>query len=123
MRLRGLHPDVRARADWAVRYAESQGVPVTITSVYRTWEDQADARRRWLAGLSPYPANRPGDSSHNWGLGFDSWVPEPYWEFWDAVKVYAGFRTYPVRDRVHAEYPGWRSVVKGWPRPTDQGWV
>jgi hypothetical protein len=81
MRLRGLHPVVRERADWAVRYAESQGVPVTITS-----------------------------------------VPEPYWPFWDAVKVYAGFKTYPQTDRVHGEYPGWRSVVKGWPKPTSAGW-
>ncbi len=122
MRLRGLHPVVRARADWAVRYAESQGVPVTITSGYRTWADQARLRADYDAGRSRYPVNRPGDSSHNWGLGWDSWVPEPHWAFWDAVKVYAGFRTYPVRDRVHAEYPGWRSVVKGWPTPTAMGW-
>ena len=132
MRLRGLHPQVREAADWAVRYAESQGVPVTITSGYRTWADQADKRRKyercvaqgrfpWAEGCR-YPANRPGDSAHNWGLAFDSWVPEPYWPFWDAVKVYAGFRTYPQTDRVHGEYPGWRSVVRGWPKPTSMGW-
>ena len=122
MRLRGLHPDVRAAADWAIRYAEDQGVPVTVTSGYRTWEEQAKLRARWEAGNAPYPANRPGDSAHNWGLAFDSWVPEPYWPFWDAVKVYVGFQTMPVTDRVHAQYPNWRSVVKGWPRPTEAGW-
>jgi len=122
VRLRGLHPVVRARADWAVRYAESQGVPVTITSGYRTWADQSKLRATWEAGRSRYPANRPGDSAHNWGLAFDSWVPEPYWPFWDAVKRYAGFRTYPQTDRVHGEYPGWRSAVKGWPKPTSMGW-
>ena len=123
MRLRGLHPDVRARADWAVRYAESQGVPVTITSGYRSWAEQAKLRADYEAGRARYPANRPGDSSHNWGLGFDSWVPDPYWGFWDAVKVYAGFRTYLQIDRVHAEYPDWRSIVKGWPKPTSAGWA
>lgn len=122
MRLRGLHPAVRDAADWAVRYAESQGVPVTITSGYRSWEEQARLREKWLRGENPYPVNRPGDSAHNWGLGFDSWVPEPYWEFWDAVRRYAGFKTYPTNDRVHGEYPGWRGVVKGWPRPTEDGW-
>lgn len=122
MQLRGLHPDVRAAADWAVRYAESQGVPVTITSGYRTWEEQAKLRERWLAGGSSFPANAPGDSAHNWGLAFDSWVPAPYRNFWDQVRQYVGFRTYPKTDHVHGEYPGWRGVVKGWPRPTEQGW-
>ena len=122
MRLRGLHPDVRAAADWAVRYAESQGVPVTITSGYRTWEEQARLRARWESGGSRFPANRPGDSAHNWGLAFDSWVPEPYREFWDQVRTYVGFRTYPTTDHVHGEYPGWRGAVKGWPRPTEEGW-
>ena len=123
MQLRGLHPEVRAAADWAVRYAESQGVPVTITSGYRTWEDQARLRAKWERGENPYPVNRPGDSAHNWGLAFDSWVPVPYWQFWDEVKRYIGFQTMPVTDRVHAQYPNWRQAVKGWPRPTEQGWL
>jgi len=122
IQLRGLHPVVREAAEQAVRYAESYGIPVTVTSGYRSWEEQERLRNRWLQGQNPYPANAPGDSSHNWGLGFDSWVPEPYWPAWDYIRSAIGFRIYPDRDRVHAEYPGWRGVVKGWPRPTEQGW-
>jgi hypothetical protein len=122
IQLRGLHPVVRERAELATRYAESIGIPVTITSGYRSWETQERLRNRWERGEAKYPANRPGDSSHNWGLGWDSWVPEPYFPAWDYIKRAVGFRTYPDTDPVHAEYPGWRSVVRGWPRPTEQGW-
>lgn len=122
IQLRGLHPEVRAAAEYAVRIAEEYGVPVTITSGFRTWEEQARLRDRYERGVSKFPANRPGDSSHNWGLGFDSWVPDPYWPAWNYIRQAIGFGIYPDTDRVHAEYPGWRSVVKGWPRPTEMGW-
>lgn len=119
---RGLHPVVREAADWVIRYAEDQGVPVTVTSGFRSWEEQAQLRAKWLRGENPYPANRPGDSSHNWGLGWDSWVPPEYQQFWNDLRSWIGFTIYPERDKVHAEYPEWRLQVKGWPRPTEQGW-
>lgn len=122
MKLRGLHPAVREAADYAIRWAEYYGIPVTVTSGYRTWEEQERLRQKWLRGENPYPVNAPGDSSHNWGLGFDSWVPEQYWPAWHYIRQAVGFRIYPDRDRVHAEYPEWRQVVKGWPRPTESGW-
>jgi len=122
VRLRGLHPVVRDAAQVAINYAEYYGVPVTVTSGYRTWEDQEKLRRAWEEGRAKYPANRPGDSAHNWGLAFDSWVPEPYQAWWDQVKQAVGFRTYFETDPVHGEYPGWRAVVREWPRPTPLGW-
>ena len=122
MKLRGLHPDVRAVAQWCLDWANYYDIPVTVTSGFRSWEEQERLRNAWLAGANPYPANRPGDSSHNWGVGWDSWVPDPYWPWWHAIRQYAGFTIYPERDRVHAELPRWRDQVKGWPRPTEMGW-
>lgn len=121
--LRGLHPVVREAAEYAVALAETYGIPVTITSGFRTWEEQTKLRQAYLAGNSKFPANAPGDSAHNWGLAFDSWVPPEYQPAWDYIRQAIGFQTYPDRDPVHAEYPGWRNVVKGWPRPTEMGWV
>lgn len=122
IQLRGLHPAVREAADYALRVAESYGIPVTVTSGYRSWAEQQKLRNEYLAGRSKYPANAPGDSSHNWGLGWDSWVPDGYWPAWHYIRQAIGFKIYPERDRVHAEYPGWRNVVTGWPRPTSEGW-
>lgn len=123
IQLRGLHPVVREAAEGAVRYAEYYGIPVTITSGYRSWQEQAALRAKWERGESRYPANEPGDSSHNWGLGWDSWVPDQYWPAWHAIRRAIGFTIYPDRDRVHAEYPEWRTAVRGWPRPTPNGWL
>lgn len=122
IQLRGLHPVVRDAAEYAVKIAAGYDIPVTITSGFRTWEEQAKLRAAYERGETPYPANRPGDSSHNWGLGWDSWVPDQYQAAWDYIRAAVGFQTYPTRDKVHAEYPGWRGVVKGWPTPTEAGW-
>lgn len=115
-RLAGVHPAVRERAEWAVRYASQYIEPPRITSGYRSLERQAQLRRDWERGRSRWPANRPGDSSHNFGLAFDSVLPDR-WKgnpdaeaWWRAVREYAGFHI-PANDSIHAEVPDWRRVV------------
>jgi hypothetical protein len=109
-----------------MQLAQQYRVPVTVTSVRRTIEQQAKLRanyelclardvfpseKSFTPGMScRYPANRPGDSAHNYGLAWDSWVPDGYWELWNAIREYCGFRLDP-NDRIHAEVPGWREVV------------
>jgi len=120
MRLAGLHPVVREAADYALALADYYGVPVTVTSGYRSWEDQQKLRTNYeqcvAEGRYPsgpdckYPANRPGDSAHNWGLGWDSWVPDQYRPAWTYIRQVIGFRV-PENDWIHAEYPGWRDYV------------
>lgn len=121
----GLHPDLRARAEWCLKVASQAGIPVTVTSVKRTWANQVklyenfqQCRRRGLypsaASLSPgmsckYPANPPGESAHEFGLAWDSWVPATHQDDWDAIRRYAGFRV-PENDRIHAELPNWRDI-------------
>jgi hypothetical protein len=119
--LRGLHPEVRAAAEWALSWATYYGVPVTVTSTVRSWEEQARLRARWEAAGRPSscvstptgtvcPANLPGDSSHAHGLSWDS-VTEPWaQDWWDHVRTLAGFFV-PSHDRIHAEVPSWRQFV------------
>jgi hypothetical protein len=109
--LRGLHPDVRAAAEWALSWARHYNVPVTVTSTRRTWAEQAELRRRWEAGLSKWPANRPGESSHEYGLSWDS-TTEPWAQsWWNQVRTLAGFSV-PTNDEIHAEVPNWRQYVR-----------
>ena len=119
--LRGLHEAVRPLADWALGWARYYNVPVTVTSSYRSWQSQADLRRRWERAGRPAscirtptglvcPANRPGDSAHNYGLAWDSTTEPRYQAWWNHVRTLAGFSV-PPHDEVHAEVPNWRSYV------------
>lgn len=120
MKLSGLNRHVREAADWCLAWADYYGVPVTVTSGFRSWADQERLYRNYqqcLAsgsmGKTPdcqFPANAPGDSAHNFGLAWDSDVPEYARPWWRAIREYAGFRV-PAHDRVHAEVPNWRTYV------------
>lgn len=114
--LRGLHPGLRDAADWALRVADYYGLDVDVTSVYRSWAEQAELRRRWEQGLNPYPANKPGESSHNYGLAWDSVIRGQYagdpsaQAWWDRVREIAGFHV-PANDEIHADLPSWWNYV------------
>lgn len=110
MQLRGLHDALKPNAQWALDVAEYYGVPVTVTSIYRSWGEQAELRRRYEQGKSRFPANQPGDSAHNYGLAWDSTVPDRYQEWWDYVRRLAGFEVLS-NDRIHAQLFNWRGYV------------
>lgn len=121
-----LLPIVALRRDLALAIARSVGLSVTLTSGFRSSEKQAQLRQQYEQCLaqgqtiSPgnpnaacrYPANRPGDSSHEYGLSWDSSVVggDREWEAWTIIRTALGF-TVPSNDRVHAEVPGWRSIA------------
>lgn len=105
-----MHPQLRPYAAYAIELAARYGITVTVTSVYRTWAEQARLRAKYEAGQSKFPANRPGDSAHQYGLAFDSWVAERDRDFWQQIREHVGWRV-PRNDWIHAEYPDWRSVV------------
>lgn len=122
--LRGLHPQVRERAELALRWAHAYGLTVTVTSVYRSWAEQTRLRQQFekcvargqtISPANPdpacrYPANQPGDSAHNFGLAWDSHVPAHQQWTWDYLRTYAGFHV-PAHDRIHAEVPDWRQYA------------
>lgn len=109
-RLSGLNRYVRKRARWSLDIAEKYGVPVKVTSGYRSLREQKRLRQRWLAGQSPWPANKPGDSGHNYGLAWDSVTTPEYQRWWNYVRRYAGFNV-PPHDEIHAEVPNWRNYI------------
>lgn len=85
------------------------GVVPTITSGTRSLAKQAELYAN--RAKNPYPVNKPGDSAHNFGLGFDSDVPDEWMPLWIEIRRLVGFRV-PENDEVHAEVPNWRSLVQ-----------
>lgn len=72
IRLMGLHPQIRPQVRTFINQAEDQGILLRITDGYRSYEEQADlyAQGRTTAGDVVTNA-QPGESYHNYGLGFD----------------------------------------------------
>lgn len=117
--LRGMHDELRPYAEYAHALAEHYGVTARVTSVYRTWANQERLRQRYEAAVAagrfpspeqPYPANRPGDSAHQYGLAWDSTVAPEHRQWWKDVRRWIGFEVFD-HDAPHAELPGWRAVV------------
>jgi len=117
--LRGLDPEVRERAELVLAWADFFGVPVSVNSGYRSFADQTNLRRTFEQCVADrnfpgpgcrFPANRPGDSAHNFGLAFDSNVSPALMPWWIAIRQWAGFNV-PSNDIIHAEVPGWRRFV------------
>jgi LAS superfamily LD-carboxypeptidase LdcB len=65
--LHGLVPQLRPYAGALLR-----GIPLQLTSTRRTLGQQRILYRRYLAGLSRFPAAPPGTSKHERGLAFDA---------------------------------------------------
>lgn len=120
MILPGVDSNVRAAAALAVKVAADNGIKVTVTSGYRSLEKQAALRADYeqcQAGNTAgrdcrYPANRPGNSAHNFGLAFDSTVSPSQLPAWNFIRQWAGFAL-AANDAVHAEVPNWRKYVGG----------
>lgn len=83
---------------------------------------QQELRDKWEACVArgqpgppcAYPANRPGDSAHNWGLAWDSVIePDDLMDWWVAVRRDFGWEVLE-NDKIHAQYPNWRALVKTW---------
>lgn len=110
IQLRGLHQQVRPYAEYALAVAAYYRLEVTITSTFRSWQEQQLLWSRYKRGLSRFPANEPGDSAHGYGLAFDSVVSPENQPMWDAIRRWVGFGV-PMNDIVHAEVPGWRGMV------------
>ena len=110
------------QAEAALAAAEARGISPRVTSAFRSMEEQKELRDRFekcvqsgRMGQAPdclYPANRPGDSGHNFGLAFDSVVPADQQDAWNEIRSAHGFHVLP-NDIIHAEVPSWRDHKSG----------
>lgn len=108
--LDALDPSLRQPARAFVDAVGVAGYLPQVTSTLRTHAEQSRLYRRYLSGLSPYPAAKPGYSAHEYGFAFDMIVSPmgalPYigsvWEEWGGVW---GGR---FGDDVHFEAPGFK---------------
>jgi len=69
--LSGLDPRLRPYAQYLLAAVRTVDPGAVITSTRRTYAEQKALWDRWQAGLSKYPAARPGTSDHELGLAFD----------------------------------------------------
>lgn len=100
-----------------MKWANLNGFRPTITSTKRDWATQERLYANYQRCLATgqfgktaecrWPANRPGDSAHQFGLAFDSWVPDEHVAVWAEIRRRLGFRV-PDHDVIHAEVPEWR---------------
>lgn len=114
----GLQPWLVPYVEYALNwYTYLTHQEVTVTSTYRSVQEQQvlyDNR-----ATNPYPVNRPGDSAHQYGLAFDSSVPNDKLGLWTQIRTAVGFRV-PANDHVHAEVPSWRQIVRAAGYPVAQ---
>jgi len=108
--LSGVHPEVKEAAEFAVDIADWYGIPVTITSGFRSYQEQDRLYKRFLSGRARFPAAPPGRSAHGYGLAFDSVVAPRFLDAWDLIRQYVGFST-SRSDEVHAVVPNWRNFI------------
>jgi len=119
--LRGMHRELRPYAEYAHEIANYYGIKPRVTSVERSWASQVRLRRNYERCVSQgrfpsppnclFPANRPGDSAHQYGLAWDSTVDAHDQALWDEIRRYVGFHV-PSHDQIHGELPQWRSYVR-----------
>lgn len=118
----GVNREVARRGQWvASEFKRRTGLALVLTSGYRDSAKQEELYERWRARApGALPANPPGQSSHEWGLGLDyavanvpyesTWGRQLYPLYWHIAQT-AGFRVLGSRDPVHIEVPGWEQLV------------
>lgn len=87
-------------AGWLLEVLEYNGIPYTITSVFRSRAKQQQLYDRWIAGINKYPVAKPGTSKHEVGLAMDvtmpGWVYPQLGALWQRM---GGFWT--AADEIH----------------------
>jgi len=98
----GLIPGLGFYAQWLFNWAVSSGLEPRVTSVRRTTAQQEALYRRYLAGLSAFPAAPPGSSLHEKGLAFDMVTSDEGKAAGAIWRQMGGF--WSPKDWVHYEY-------------------
>lgn len=106
-----LHPAMRAGLELVQQFAPRG----TLTSTFRSVDEQRKLYQDFIAGRSMFPADPPGHSTHHTGLSFDYVVREGsssvqqrgLGEFWRSIGGIWG-----PADPIHFQHPEARDAVR-----------
>lgn len=95
-----MNRELASYAGWLLDVLTYNGIPYTVTSVFRSNAQQSALYERHLRGIHKFPVAKPGTSFHERGLAMDVTMPEwayaPLGSIWKSI----GGRWWPA-DRIH----------------------
>lgn len=109
--LNTLEPFLIPYAKYIFRLGKYYDGRLVVTSARRSPKKQYELYRKWKAGKSLIPANRPGTSLHEYGLAFDMArlgidpLADPLLDYLGRVWTSMGGRHGGIRDPVHFQIP------------------
>ena len=111
-----LHPEVSRRMNAIVADVRRRGIPIRVTSMYRSTSSQDRLYRAWIArGKTGLPAARPGLSTHEYGVAFDAVWPPQHDAAVAAIAKQHGMVWFGLADRVHFDVFGskrWNEMLR-----------
>lgn len=110
MNLTGLHPQVRKVVRALPAISKAYGIPIKVTSLYRSPAKQRQLYAAFLAGKMPYVVAKPGTSAHEKGLAIDLVTLDP--GKLAPILAQVGFKWAGKKDPVHFELASLKSPTK-----------
>ena len=107
-----LIPEMQPWAQRLLDVITQAGASFTLTSVFRTFQEQQKLYSDYLAGKSKYPAARPGGSAHEVGMAFDLVLDNPG-DQTQSGQVWSGWGgNWAQGDPIHFEWPGYSAALQ-----------
>lgn len=111
-----FHPEINRRMLAIVAEAKRRGIPVRVTSTYRSSTSQRRLYTAWLQrGKTGLPAAPPGRSTHEYGIAFDASFPAGREAEMAAIARQHGMVWFGQGDRVHFDLFGptrWNEILR-----------
>ncbi len=108
MNVLDLIPELQPYASALFSLADEAGIRWQLTSTVRTFSQQSQLYRQFLAGKRAYPAAPPGTSAHEFGYAFDM-ITSDHADLADLGTVWRSWGgRWNENDDIHFEYPGFQ---------------
>lgn len=113
-----LNPEVHRRMNAMLADVRRRGIPIRVTSTYRSTAKQRQLYEAWLArGKKGLPAAPPGLSTHEYGLAFDVAFPRANDLEVATIARQHGLVWFGPQDRIHFDPFGpnsWREILRAY---------